>query len=46
MSECPMLTGTLVAAYVNGMQNTTEPGIAETGPILMAACCKHFAVSD
>ena len=44
MSECPHLTGELVEAYVNGMQNTSAPGVAETGPLLMGACCKHYAV--
>jgi beta-glucosidase len=44
MSEDPLLTGALVAAYVNGMQNSSAPGVAETGPLLMGACCKHYAV--
>ena len=44
MSEDPVLTGALVSAYVNGMQNSSAPGVAEAGPLLMGACCKHYAV--
>lgn len=43
MGECPLLTGALVASYVNGMQNSSDAN-AETGTLLMAACCKHFAI--
>ena len=44
MSEDPRLTAGLVAAYVSGMQNTTTDAQAASGPILMGACCKHYAV--
>ena len=41
MSECPYLTGSLVASYVSGLQNSTAE-TAKTGPLLTAACCKHY----
>jgi len=44
MSEDPLLSGALVAAYVTGMQNASTPAAAGSGPLLMAACCKHYAV--
>jgi hypothetical protein len=43
MSEDPYLTGSLVAAYVTGLQNSTA-ATAVTGPLLTVACCKHYAV--
>lgn len=39
MSECPALTGSLVAAYVSGLQNNSA-----SGPLLTVACCKHYAI--
>jgi beta-glucosidase-like glycosyl hydrolase len=44
MSECPHLSGSLVAAYVNGLQNSTNPSAAVDGPLLAVACCKHYAI--
>ena len=45
MSEDPLLTGALVAAYVRGMQNNSGADVVNSGaPLLMAACCKHYAV--
>jgi beta-glucosidase-like glycosyl hydrolase len=45
MSEDPLLTGALVAAYVRGMQNNSGADLVASGaPLLMAACCKHYAV--
>jgi beta-glucosidase-like glycosyl hydrolase len=45
MSEDPLLTGALVAAYVRGMQNNSGADLVNSGaPLLMAACCKHYAV--
>jgi beta-glucosidase len=43
MSECPHLTGSLVASYVTGLQNSTAE-TASTGPLLTVACCKHYAI--
>ena len=43
MSECPHLTGELVASYVNGLQNSTD-ATAKDGPLLTLACCKHYAI--
>lgn len=43
MSECPHLTGELVASYVNGLQNSTDD-TAKEGPLLTVACCKHYAI--
>jgi len=43
MSECPYLSGELVAAYVTGLQNSTEE-TAKEGPLLAVACCKHYAI--
>jgi beta-glucosidase-like glycosyl hydrolase len=42
MGECPHLTARLVEFYVSGLQNSTREN-AEEGPLLGAACCKHFA---
>lgn len=39
MSECPALSGALVAAYVSGLQNNSA-----SGPLLTVACCKHYAI--
>ena len=44
MSEDPVLTGALVAAYVTGMQNSSTDALAANGPLLSAACCKHYAI--
>ena len=45
MSEDPLLTGALVAAYVSGMQNNSGADLVNSNsPLLMAACCKHYAV--
>ncbi len=39
MGECPMLTGTLAASYVLGMQNKSSANQLAT-----VACAKHYAV--
>jgi beta-glucosidase len=45
MSEDPLLTGALVAAYVSGMQNNSGTDLVNSNsPLLMAACCKQYAV--
>jgi len=45
MSECPHLSGALVAAYVQGLQNATPAApVGTAGPLLAVACCKHYAV--
>lgn len=43
-SECPLLSGDLTAAYVQGLQNSTQETIAAGQPLLTAACCKHMFV--
>ena len=47
MGEDPLLTAALVESYVAGMQNVSgfDP-TTSTKPLLMAACCKHYAANS